>query len=472
MRSSVSRGTAIMALAAALAGGGQAARAADVNGTAAGAEPTRDQVMQELQALREQVRRLEEKQAALGEQATAQEVEATVGRVIDDADRRSQLLQSQGFMAGWNKGKFIIQSEDGNFVLNPNFWFQLRYVANYREEDAGNETDGDATAESGFELRRMKFIFDGNAFSPKLKYRFQFNTNRSNGNAFLEDAYVAYKFTDLLTVKAGQYKEPTFHEEIMSDTRQLAAERSLVNFALGGGNTDRVQGVALIIDDGPDGMPWRSEVGFTDGPNSDNTNFVDGGGTAFFGVTNPDFGLYGRFEYLVTGDWKAYEDFTALGATKPTFVVGAGVSYAQSGDANVLFHTVDAQYEQGPLGLYAAYYGAASDTGDSDATGGGSSYDAGLLAQAGYMVSQKLEVFGRFEYIALDEDRGDNDDDDYQVFGAGVNYYLTKTHAAKVTLDLSYLPNGTPVNADGLGILDPDADGDQVVARAQFQLLL
>ena len=62
-------------------------------------------------------------------------------------------------------------------------------------------------------------------------------------------------------------------------------------------------------------------------------------------------------------------------------------------------------------------------------------------------------------------------DDQFHVIAGGVNYYI-KAHAVKVTVDLSYLPNGTPVNADALGILDPDADTNQFVLRAQFQLLL
>src|SRR3954470_24111386 len=260
---------------------------------AAATEPSRDQVMQELQALREQVRQLEQRQAKQEDKVSAKEVDQAVADVIADADKRSQLLQAQGFTAGYSKGKFLIQSEDGNFVLNPNLWFQFRYVANYREEDAANEVDGGATSEHGFEVRRAIMVLDGNAFTPNLKYRFRVNTNRTNGNVFLEDAYVSYKFNDAWGVKLGQYKDPTFHEELMSDVRQMAAERSLINFTLGGGNTDRVQGVALYYDRGPD-HPFRAEVGYTDGVNSKNTNFVDAGGTAFYGQASPDFGAYGR----------------------------------------------------------------------------------------------------------------------------------------------------------------------------------
>jgi hypothetical protein len=437
------------------------ARAADSEGS------SREQVMRELRELREQVRQLEARQATqqAAARSEAAQSQRTTADVIKDADRRSSLLDAQGFTAGWSNGKFLIMSEDGNFVLNPNFWLQVRYNVNHRDEDAADPVDGRPSTESGFEIRRMKFVFDGNVFTPNLKYRFQFNTNRSTGNAFLEDCWVSYRFSDSWAVKLGQYKEPTFHEELMSDVRQLAPERSLVNFVLGGGNTDRVQGAALIYDKG-DETPFRAEVGFTDGPNSKNTNFQDGGGTALFNEASPDFGLYGRAEYKLLGDWKNYDDFTSLGTHGDMLIVGGGASYAQAGGSNLLLHTVDAQYENGPIGAYVAYLGAYSD---SDATG--SIYDGGVLAQASYLLTSKWEVFGRYEFMSIDEAHGTGSDGDFQVITAGANYYM-HSHSAKFTLDLSWLPNGSPVNFDAGGILDPDGNDAQLVLRGQFQLLL
>ncbi len=140
-----------------------------------------------------------------------------------------------------------------------------------------------------------------------------------------------------------------------------------------------------------------------------------------------------------------------------------------NGNANTLLHTVDAQYEVGPLGLYAAYVGAATDN-DNDA--GGNWYDWGALAQAGFMVSDKWEVFGRYNFVNLDDDRsGDNQFDEIT---AGVNYYIEK-HTMKFTADVTYLPDGTPLTgstADGIGHLGDDADEQQFLFRAQFQLLL
>jgi hypothetical protein len=458
----------IGAVSGAFVSGGAAAHAA---------EPTTRELMEQIKALQAKIERLESSQNVQERQSRARDVDATVDSVLRDADRRSQLLAAGGFTAGWSKNKFIIQSEDGNFVLNPNFQFQLRYVYNYREEDAGDEIAGDATNESGLEVRRMKFAFEGNAFNPNLKYKFQWATSRSNGTPTLEDAFITYKFADAWAIKAGQYKDVTFHEELTSSKRQLAVDRSLLNEAIGGGVTDYIQGVALIWDDGVEGLPVRGEFGYTDGINSDNTNFVDGGGSGAFSIAAPDFGLYGRAEYLAFGDWKQYDDFSAMGNTQDLLVLGAGAHYTEAGDNFAVFHTVDAQWEVGDFGLYAAYVGVYSDLGagidtdDDDVADVDDTYDYGFLVQAGYMLTDQWELFGRYDLTSIDEDRLALSDDEFHEFTAGVNYYF-KGHAAKLTLDGVYLPDGIPSDQNGIGELDPDADSDQFALRAQFQLLL
>ena len=52
----------------------------------------------------------------------------------------------------------------------------------------------------------------------------------------------------------------------------------------------------------------------------------------------------------------------------------------------------------------------------------------------------------------------------------GMNYYL-HGQAAKFTMDVSYLPNGTPVSDDGSGVLSNNGK-NELLLRAQFQLLL
>ena len=432
---------------------------------AAEEQPTQQELMEQINTLKAQVERLEATQEAQGDKLTAREVDATLESVLDDADRRSQLLQSGGFTAGYNKGKFVIQSEDGNFLLNPNFQLQVRYIYNNREEDAADEIEGDSSNESGFEIRRMKMAFEGNVFGPNPKYKLQWATNRAGGALTLEEAFVTHKFAPEWAVKLGQYKDVTFHEEITSSKRQLAVDRSLANEVLAGGITDYVQGVALQWAD--ENRPLKAEVGYTDGPNTDNTNFVDGGGSGNFGVANPDYGAYGRLEYLAFGDWKAYEDFSARDNAADVLVIGAGAFYTEAGDNNAIFHTADAQYEVGRLGLYAAYYGVYGDSEDD-----GNAYDFGGVAQAGYVLDDagKWEVFGRYSLVSLDNTDADEEDEFHEIT-AGVNHYI-RGHNAKLTVDAVWLPDGTPSNETGIGHLDPDADGEQFLVRGQFQLLL
>ena len=58
----------------------------------------------------------------------------------------------------------------------------------------------------------------------------------------------------------------------------------------------------------------------------------------------------------------------------------------------------------------------------------------------------------------------------------GVNYFLGKNgeamHRAKITVDLNFLPNGSPAMAPGLDILDNNTAQSEWMLRAQFQLWL
>jgi hypothetical protein len=72
--------------------------------------------------------------------------------------------------------------------------------------------------------------------------------------------------------------------------------------------------------------------------------------------------------------------------------------------------------------------------------------------------------------LLLDDDFADNDV--YNEFTVGVNYFLGKDgsagHRAKVTVDVVYLPDGAPSTQTGAGIFA--ADDDQFALRAQFTL--
>jgi hypothetical protein len=435
------------------------------------AEPTADELMRQIEQLQAKVQQLENKQDTA---LSAREVDATIDKVLRDAEQRSKLLQMEGFTAGWNDG-FMLQSADGNYMINPYFQFQFRNVTNYRDSDDDTPgADDDEDMQNGFEIRRMKFGFRGNAFTPDLTYNFRWETDQDGGSVTLEEAQIQYRFSDDWAFMVGQFKDNWTHEENVSSGKQLAVDRSLVNEVLGGGLTDYVQGVALMYV--PEESRWRAMAAYHDGLNTDNTDFTEGGG----GVTTvtgsafaPNFGFSGRVEFFAQGGPKAYEDFTAMGNNDNLLVFGAGGDWTQAGSDDIYLHTIDVQWENANgLGIYGAFVGALADFstpggGDDDA------YDAGFLVQAGYMLNEQWEVFGRFDLLFLDDDvLAATSEDEFTEFTFGVNYYL-QGHRAKVTIDVSYLPDGTPAGTslEGIGYLEGEGD-DQFAIRGQFQLLL
>jgi hypothetical protein len=434
------------------------------------AEPTTDELLEKIEQLQAKVDQLETKQAQQPTTVTASDADATLQKVLDDAQKRSQLFQAEGFTAGWDNG-FKLGSADGNYTLNPYFQLQVRNVTNYRDDIGG----GDEDLQNGFEIRRAKFGVKGNAFTPDFTYDLRWETDEDGGSVSLEQATVAWQFSDDWAFMLGQFKDNWTHEETTSSSRQLAADRSLLNELIGGGVTDFVQGVALMYN--PQDSQLRAMFAFHDGFNTDNTNFVEhggGGGLPSGPAVSPNFGISARAEYAFMGDFKQYEDFTARGNDDDMLVVGAGGDWTQDGGTNIYFHTIDAQWENaGGLGIYGAYVGAFTDT---TVAGADDTYDVGFLVQAGYMLNEDWEIFGRYDLTILDDENlPAGSEDNFNEFTAGVNYYW-EGHRGKFTLDFVFLPDGVPAGTgsglSGIGLLEGVEGEDQFAIRGQFQLLL
>lgn len=382
----------------------------------------------------------------------AAEVDAVVARVLADAEQRSRFLQTTGFTAGYTGSAFVIQSEDGNFVLRPGFQWQLRHMSSFQDTDDGWESD------SGFELRRVKFQVDGNVISKKLTYFLLWTSGVNDGNLRLEHAWVKYALSPQWSIRAGQIGHPLFHEQAVSSRRQLAVDRSLANSAITGTNEAQTQAATLIYTDGP----LSAEFGVTDGFISSNTNFQD--------TAAGQWGGFARVDYVLAGERKQYIDFTAMGNQQDLLVIGGGLDVTgQDDDSNTTAyrHTIDVQFENtAGLSLYAAYLGNYVDA-HSD----GDAYNWGLVAQAGYMIDQRWEIFGRYGLTMLDVPvtSGGESEDTFHEFTTGVNYYF-RSHSAKLTIDVTWLPDGSPSNQSGIGILG--GLGEQFIVRSQFQLLI
>lgn len=430
------------------------------SGSARAADPTTAELMQQLQQLQSKVQELEAKH---NDGPTSKDVDATVERVLNDANSRSQMLQMEGFTAGWTKDKgFRIQDAAGNWQLHPFFQFQFRNVTNFSHSNAvtsgGTITGFDEKdrLQNGFDMRRMKFGFDGNAFSPDLTYYFLWASENDGGGVGLEQAWVKYFFNDSWAVRLGQIRNPVFHETDTSSGYQLAADRSLANLLLTGSNEAFTQSVSLVY--APKEGPITGEVGISDGYISGNSGFTDS--------PTAHGGAFARVNYFVMGDRKSYSDFTARGNKADLLVVGGGIDYTTRDDEADYRHTVDVQYENtNGLSLYVAYLGNWVDSRAAD----DQFWNYGFVGQVGYMVNEDWEVFGRASYSKFDQENAFGEDT-WCELTAGVNWYVGHGHNAKVTLDATVLPNGSPIDNTDLGILA--SDKTEAFVRAQFQLLL
>lgn len=421
--------------------------------TLASAQQATSDVAAELAAMKARIAELEAKQAqADGAKLRANATDAA----IKDASQRNQFPQDDKLATGWDKG-FKIGSPDGLYLIQPYVEFQFRNVTNFADDDGPL----DSNFVNGFEVRRAKVGVRGNAFSKDFKYNFRLSVDRASGESILDYAYGEYALNENWGVRFGQIKLNWTREETVSDIRQLAAERSLFNQILGGGNTMYVQGVSLLY--GNENNPFRGELQFTDGDNTSNTTFTDFAGADIY----QDFGVAVRGEYKFFGNWDAYSDFTALKTKEDLLVAGVGADWAQGGDGDVYRFTADLQYENpNGLGAYGAaiYTIAEGDTGEAaldDSIGG--------LAQVGYLLPnlKDYEVFGRYSIIHFDEEV--SGEDNFHEATLGLNKYFVG-HNAKFTIDLNWLPNGSPGSAGGLGY--SSTAQEQIVLRTQIQIVL
>ena len=372
----------------------------------------------------------------------AEEIRSLVQDVLADADTRASLLES-GLTAGWDGHPFIA-SADGAFELKLSGQLQVRFVWNNQEKGSSDSNRW------GFENRRTKIKFAGHVFND---WKFKFNgAFGNNGDGFdLQDAYIQRKLGDALSIKIGQFRAPFMREELVSSSRQLGVDRSLVNERF---NQDRSQGVQLAYK----ANQFRLMAMYHDGLKSKNTEWQ---------LEDTEYALTGRVEFLAMGDWKQFKDFSSKPGSEPGLLIGLAGHYEKeeygvSGggpkeeDARL---TADVSFEGDGFNVFGAF--VYQDLKQADVS------PWGWVVQGGYYLTDKTEIFGRYEC-------GDSDDssEKLSVLTAGVNHYFNKN--VKWTTDLGYgfhEVTGAWDKADVSWREDASGDDGQIVFRTQLQLV-
>lgn len=410
---------------------------------------------------------------------------AYTAELMADAANRSSLLQGAGEGSG-----FTLTSGDGSSTLTTNALFQFRYVANFRDDaNQGVGPDNDFT--TGFEIPRARIDWSGNLINDNLTYRISADFGNINnvGNADNHQgqvtwAYGQYAFEgmDGAFVRFGQFKAPLMWEELVDAEFQLAADRSVTGETF---SQQYSQGLMF----GYEQEAWRFYGAFTDGLASAGSNY-NGAGAA-------DWALTARGEFKIAGDWARFTDFTSWRNSDYAAKIGAAVHYEQYGETGAvapaggggrnplaqsspgeqLLYTVDAAVEGNGWNAFAAFYGSFTE---ADGVSNSDFNDFGVVAQAGVFVTDQVELFGRYDGLFLDSDRG-GAEDTFNFLAVGANYYFfPESHAVKGTLDLLFsfdetVPslfgaagaqgNTTPTSFLGQG------DDAEIALRAQVSVL-
>lgn len=401
---------------------------------------------------------------------------AYAAELAADAANRSSLLQGAGQGSG-----FTITSGDGASTLTTNALFQFRYVANWRDSSAVGSSDDFA---HGFEIPRARIDWSGNLINDNITYRISgdFGEHNTGGDNRFTPTWVygqyAFEGMDGAFVRWGQFKAPLLWEELVDPEFQLAGDRSVVNSIFNQGYS---QGIMF----GYEAEAWRGYFAVTDGLRTPGTNYN--------GAGESDIALTARAEFKFAGDWERFTDFTSwrnsdyagkigaaihwetFGDTAPSSSGGGGAPLIGTAtDGDLVIWTVDAAVEGNGWNAFAAFMGSYLN----DDTAGGTDFDDyGLVVQAGVFVTEQIELFGRWDWMIADGDRGFVDDDmHFLAFGA--NYYVfPESHAVKASLELLWALNETA----GIGFPGTtgysqtsflgQADDNEVAIRAQVSVL-
>jgi len=459
-------------------------------------------------------------------------VRAVVNDVLSDAQTRSS-LQTSAATGGYNDG-FFISSPDGNFRLQVNAHLQTRFSYNWlSSRDMNNSTIGSATPPQtfnqagvaktahGFAVRRARIFFSGHIVDPSWQYFLSFayqqafGRNRENadprtasgggvnqgdqgaGFVNMENAAIQKDFGNGFSLRIGQMKSPMLREWIISSMNLLTVERSLVHALFSTGWTQGIQ------------ANWRGEnvrltANFNDGANNANLGSISG--TNVIAAQNSGAGFTqwaftGRAEFMPLGDWEIFDQMTSMPREGTGILLGAAMNWQRggqqgntsneniptNGDADGMFltWTTDATWSLGGANVYAAWV---MNSSYSLPGGQGNINSYGVVLQGGYFVTDKIELFSRWEWMDIANTNtnlaGNNVSNNTSnsasvnnIATIGANCYLARGIKFSSDFGVSFGPVTFQNGIFGQNIVGADyrtegaSGGGQLVFRSQLQLI-
>lgn len=439
----------------------------------------------------------------------AEQVRDVVRDVLADSAERAS-YRTDGAVAGYDKN-FFMASADGNYRLNIEGQMQSRYAFNHMPSTGltgSSSAVGQAQDEYGFELRRVRLNFFGNAIDPTWTYRVQIAFDRdagvTNRPLTLEDAFIQKALGDGWFMRMGQWKNFYNYEEIHSSRTQQFVERSMVNQYF---TTQFIQGALL----GWEGSALRAYFSYNDGGGNRNIAALQASG-------NPtDYAFTGRADWKLAGEWGQFKDMQGWRGSPFAAMVGAAFNVQRAGgrppsgrstvgngaipgldgiaatgtSLTMASWTADANLRGDGWSAWAAFLGNYLFDGGAAAAAAGvaDTLSLGAVVQGGFFVTDSVELFARWEGLWV------SSDNDGFVGGTFVPNALVSQRVNVVTLGGCWYfhKNAAKFALDGGWAMDPvlftnglfgesilgadwrasstGSGAGEVVIRAQLQLL-
>ncbi len=375
------------------------------------------------------------------------EITADANDKNEDTDQGEETKWYTKFRAAYDNG-LRFQSEDGNYRMRFRILGQFQLSV--------NDTDEELTS-TNFDVRRLRFLWDGNAFRQWLLYSVVLD---ASVDEILIDMYFTAAYKNEIAPRVGQFKVPFYREFLTSSAGLQLVERSIVNreFSL-----DRDIGASIL-----GGLTSGYHISYLAGVfNGDGRNGTSVDSNLLY-AGRIQLGLGGdggRFN--ANGQFPAAADYAISPnfASKPTFVAGAAIAaipglncdrkspgggacarIAELGfpQSDFTTFTADMNFKTYWFSVEGEYAGRwlAPDFGPSD-----TAYDQGFNLQSGvFLLPSTLEFAGRYSFIDFDASAGVIPvgaavRDTIWAITPGLNYYIFHDNRLKIQVDYSFIRN-------------------------------
>jgi hypothetical protein len=349
---------------------------------------------------------------------------------------------------GYDEG-FFIHNADNTFSLKFNGALQARYL--YSSVEGLSDFQR-------FSLARTKLFFTGHFIDESWQYTMGMLAG-PNGTFAVDEGYIAKAFTENTWAQVGQFNVPLLREFLISTTRQLGVERSLVGQYFSVKDTN---GILFGTEQGPFKWTISANNGYFQPTANENQNIEDeefqGGNT---------YAFLSRLEFKPFGTWTELRDFNSPGGNEKGLLIGIGAGYQRNNhtitpDQEFTTGTVDISFLGNGWSTFAMFAANKEQLNDDPTVYGG-------VAQGGLYVDPQqdtVELFTRYEW-----GQG-NAAQDLSLLAAGTNYYIDPQHL-KLTGSLGYAFTGVdPIWEDEInGWRASEKDGQWVI-QTQLQLVI